>query len=84
MKQYEEILKKMKDYDENISKERVAKEFREKEQRRLEVSCIKVVIRKIVVSAVYSSDLPLIYLYQLGETNLTNNYINVFSLSQLS
>ena len=40
-KKYEEILKKMKDYDENISKERVAKEYAEKERRRLEVSCIK-------------------------------------------
>lgn len=35
-KKYEEILKKMKDYDENISKERVAKEYAEKERRRLE------------------------------------------------
>ena len=78
MKQYEEILKKMKDYDMNISKERVAREFREKEQKRLEVSCIKVVIRKIAVNAVHSSGVWLIYLYQLDQTYLTNNCINVF------
>lgn len=78
MKQYEEILKKMKDYDMNISKERVAKEFREKELKRLEVSCIKFVIRKIAVNAVHSSGVWLIYLYQLDQTYLTNNCINIF------
>lgn len=35
---YEEILKKMKDYDENLSKEKIAKAYQEKEKRRLEVS----------------------------------------------
>ena len=35
---YKNILKKMKDYDENVSKEQVAKAFAEKERRRLEVS----------------------------------------------
>ena len=78
MMQYEEILKKMKDYDDSISKERVAKEYIEKERRRLEVSCIKVVIRKIAVNAVHSSGVWLIYLYQLHQTYLTNNCINVF------
>ena len=35
---YEEILKKMKDYDENLSKEKIAKAYQEKEERRLQVS----------------------------------------------
>lgn len=78
MMQYEEILKKMKDYDDSISKERVAKEYIEKERRRLEVSCIQVIIRKIAVSVVYTSDVWLIYLHQLDETDLTNNCMNVF------
>lgn len=35
---YKNILRKMKDYDENISKEKIAKAYAEKEKRRLEVS----------------------------------------------
>ena len=35
---YKDILRKMKDYDENVSKEKIAKAFAEKEKRRLEVS----------------------------------------------
>lgn len=36
---YEEILRKMKDYDENISKQKVVNSRVEKEKRMLEVSC---------------------------------------------
>lgn len=35
---YEEILKKMKDYDKDLSKEKIARAYQEKEKRRLEVS----------------------------------------------
>ena len=73
MKQYVEILKAMKDYDKSLSKERVSKVYIEKERRRLEVSCIKVINRKLAVSAVYSSDIWLNYLHQLDGTYLTNN-----------
>ena len=73
MKQYVEILKAIKDYDKSLSKERVSKVYIEKERRRLEVSCIKVINRKLAVSAVYSSDIWLNYLYQLDGTYLTNN-----------
>ena len=37
---YKNILRKMKDYDENVSKEQIAKAFAEKERRRLEVSYV--------------------------------------------
>ena len=35
---YEEILRKMQDYDENLSKEKIARAYQEKEKRKLEVS----------------------------------------------
>lgn len=35
---HEEILKNMKDYDENLAKEKIARAFQEKEMRRMEVS----------------------------------------------
>lgn len=38
VKKYEEILKKMKDYDENISKQKIVNAYAEREKRRLEVS----------------------------------------------
>ena len=35
---YEQILRQMKDYDDNLSKEKLEAAYKEKEQRRLEVS----------------------------------------------
>ena len=37
MKKYEDILKRMKDYDDNLAKEKVALATQEEEKRKLEV-----------------------------------------------
>ena len=37
VKKYEDILKRMKDYDDNLAKEKVALAAQEEEKRRLEV-----------------------------------------------
>lgn len=43
---YKDILRNMKDYDENASKDKIAKAFAEKERRRLEVSYFNIFVTK--------------------------------------
>ena len=51
---HEEILKNMKDYDENLAKEKIARAFQEKEMRRMEVSTFLHCKRQV---GIYSSGL---------------------------
>ena len=51
---HEEILKNMKDYDENLAKEKIAYAYQEKEMRRMEVSIFLHFKRQV---GIYSSGL---------------------------
>lgn len=49
MKKYEDILKRMKDYDDNLAKEKVALATQEEEKKKLEVIySLKFLVCKII------------------------------------